>query len=291
MALKRKNIKNLGIGLPSALVSLAPEPIISESQPTSSDVAERGQVVVTEANTVHLYAGKLNGASVWKEVTGGGASTNTTVTATTSVTTPLLASTGAMTIDPTTTLTVSPTALTVNATLASSITVTGAGQDMTIDAVGGSVLIRSSEASATAIKLETTDAASGVVVDTGSAGISLTTTGGLIDLNSTTGAVTMSPLVDTQAAAAVTINAHVGVGTFTGLTTAAAATEVLTVTNSVCTATSAILCTVSNFGANDAQMTITRVIPAAGSFTVTCQNNGAAALNGNIVLTFWIIRA
>jgi len=38
-------------------------------------------------------------------------------------------------------------------------------------------------------------------------------------------------------------------------------------------------------------MTITRVVPAAGSFVVSCTNNGAAALNGNCVLTFWIMDA
>jgi len=124
-------------------------------------------------------------------------------------------------------------------------------------------------------------------------GVSATTinagTGGLT-LNAA-GIVDMVPAVDTQAAAAVTINANAGVGTFTGLTTAAAASQVLTVTNNVCTVGSAILVSCSNLGANDAQMTITRVVPAAGSFTVTVTNNGAAALNGDIILTFWIIAA
>jgi hypothetical protein len=273
MALKRKMIKNLGIGLPSATVPLAPDVIISDSTPTTRDVAERGQVVVTDANTVHIYAGKLNGASVWKEVAGK------------------VINTDILDINATGVVTVDGASISLDATTASNLTVTGAGADLTVSSVGGSVLVQSSEASATAIKLETTDAASGVVVDTGSAGVSLTTTGGIIDLNSTTGAVTMSPLVDTQAAAAVTINAHVGVGTFTGLTTAAAATEVLTVTNSVCTATSAILCTLSSLGAEDAQLTIQRVNPGVGSFTVTYKNNGANALASDVMLTFWLLRA
>jgi hypothetical protein len=37
-------------------------------------------------------------------------------------------------------------------------------------------------------------------------------------------------------------------------------------------------------------MTVGRVIPGAGSFTVSAINNGAAALNGNIVLAFWILK-
>lgn len=105
------------------------------------------------------------------------------------------------------------------------------------------------------------------------------------------GIVTMLPATDSQAGAAVTINANVGVGTFTGLTTAAAASQVFTITNSLCTATSAILCTLANLGANDAQMTVQRVVPGAGSFTVTAKNNGAAALNGDVIITFWIIKA
>ena len=44
-----------------------------------------------------------------------------------------------------------------------------------------------------------------------------------------------------------------------------------------------------NKGANDAQMTVTRVEPAAGSFIVTGTNNGAAALNGDVIISFWIL--
>jgi len=173
MALKRKMIKNLGYGLQKDLIPLAPEPIIASAAPTTTDVAERGQVVVTDANTVHLYAGKLNGASVWKEVTGGGASTFTTIDASTSVTTPLIASTGAMTIYPTTTLTINPTSLTVNATLASSMTVTGAGEDLTLAAAGGSIDISSSEAVATAVSITSSAGASGITLTTGTLGLNV----------------------------------------------------------------------------------------------------------------------
>jgi hypothetical protein len=40
---------------------------------------------------------------------------------------------------------------------------------------------------------------------------------------------------------------------------------------------------------NDAQMTIRRVKRLAGSFEVTLYNYGAAALNGNVSISFWII--
>ena len=111
-------------------------------------------------------------------------------------------------------------------------------------------------------------------------------TGGLA--LSAAGIVTVVPVTDSGAGTR-TINANVGVATFTGYTTAAAASQVLTVTNSKCSATSAILCTVANNGAADAQMTITRVQPTAGAILVTVKNNGAASLADNIILTFWII--
>lgn len=130
----------------------------------------------------------------------------------------------------------------------------------------------------------TLGSATGVSATTISAG-----TGGLT--LAAAGIIDMPSASDTQAAAAVTINANSGVGTFTGLTTGAGASQVLTVTNSVCTTGSAIHRSISNLGANDAQMTITRTTPGAGSFTVTVKNNGAAALNGNIILTFWIVVA
>jgi len=105
------------------------------------------------------------------------------------------------------------------------------------------------------------------------------------------GIVDVVPATSTAAAATGTVNANVGVTTHTGLTTAAAASQVFTITNSVCTAGSAILVSASNLGANDAQMTVTRVTPGAGSFTVTLTNNGAAALNGDVILSWWIIAA
>jgi hypothetical protein len=36
-------------------------------------------------------------------------------------------------------------------------------------------------------------------------------------------------------------------------------------------------------------MTVQRVNPGAGSFTVTTKNNGAAALNGDVFISFWVL--
>lgn len=105
------------------------------------------------------------------------------------------------------------------------------------------------------------------------------------------GIVDVAVITDTQAAVAVTVNANVGSGVFTGpIATVAAASQVFTITNALCTVDSKILCTMANKGANDAQMTITRVVPGAGSFTVTGTNNGAQTNNGDIIITFWLLQ-
>lgn len=157
-----------------------------------------------------------------------------------------------------------------NDTGATSVVVTGGTGAMQFGA----------NAIAHAVTVGSTTGAAATTVQSGSGGLALNSAG-LLSTQAGT---------DTQAGAGVTINTNVGYGIFTGLTTAAAATEVLTVTNSLCTANSVILCSLSNFGANDAKMTVGRVIPGAGSFTVSAINNGAAALNGNIVLAFWILK-
>jgi len=179
------------------------------------------------------------------------------------------------------------------------------------DAVAQNVNI-STGAAARTTTIGNTTGASSVVVDVGTGAASFgasatahTTTIGSTNttcdttINAGTGGISLEaagivdivPATDSQAAAAVTINANVGVGTFTGQTPGAGAQFTLTVTNSVCTASSAILCSVSNLGANDCRLSIERVTPAAGSFTVQCQNNGGAACNGDIILTFFIIAA
>lgn len=101
--------------------------------------------------------------------------------------------------------------------------------------------------------------------------------------------VTNATATEASPTFAATINANVGVATFTGFTTAAGASQDLLIVNSLVTTTSAILVTALNGGGNDAQMTITRVEPGFTGFQVTLVNNGAAALNGDILITFWVL--
>lgn len=159
----------------------------------------------------------------------------------------------------------------------------GAGEDIDIIATGSSINITATEAAANAIVLTASNAAGGIDITTG---------GGSVDISSS-GFVTVVPATDTQASPSATsvLNVNVGAATFTGFTTAAAASQAFVITNSVVTTSSDLFVTVANEGANDAQMTITRVKRSAGAFEVTCKNNGAAALNGNVTITFWVIKA
>lgn len=136
-----------------------------------------------------------------------------------------------------------------------------------------------------------TDAiASTIVVGNNTTTTSVTLTGGTGGIVlSAAGTVSMVPGTVSAAAYAATLNTRVGAVTLTGQVLASAATQVLTITNSVCTTTSQIFVTVGNLGTNDAQLTMTRVQAQAGSFLVTVKNNGAAALNGDIHVTYWII--
>jgi len=161
--------------------------------------------------------------------------------------------------------------------------------------VGGNTIALGTGAAVNTITLGGTSAnviAIGNTQTAGSISLGGAMTTGTINIGSaTSGLVTVPPVVGTVASTshAVTINARVGYFTGTGFTTAAAASEVFTVTNSTVAATSAVLATGTNFGTNDARMTVTRVIPAAGNVQIEIQNLGIAALNGNLAITFWIL--
>ena len=81
----------------------------------------------------------------------------------------------------------------------------------------------------------------------------------------------------------------VGRITFVDYTQAAAAILTFTLTNSKISATSHILASVTNLGANDAQMFVARIIPGAGTADIIIKNDGAASLNGNMQLNFWVL--
>jgi hypothetical protein len=173
-------------------------------------------------------------------------------------------------------------ALSLDSAAASNFTVTGAA-DLTLASTAGSINVTAGEAAADAIVLTASNAAGGIDITTG---------GGSIDISSA-GFVSVVAATDTQASpsAASTLDVNVGAVTFTGFTTASGSTQAFTITNGIVTTSSVIQVTACNEGANDAQMTVTRVQRAAGSFVVTLTNNGAAALNGNVTISFWVLQA
>jgi len=169
------------------------------------------------------------------------------------------------------------TAVSIDAKTASYYKVTGAA-DLTLQSTAGSVVVSGGEAVADAIQLT---APSGGVSISGGAAATL----GNIGLVNQQQAAAAGP----SATVTVVNNSRIGSVTFTGYTQAAAATLVLTLTNSFITATSPIIATAMNAGTNDAQMQITRIKQGSGTADITIKNQGAAALNGDMVLSYIIL--
>lgn len=91
----------------------------------------------------------------------------------------------------------------------------------------------------------------------------------------------------TSTAGAATINAQTGLITTEALTTAAAATYTMTLTNSTITAGSIVLVTVGKGTATTGEPVVQFVTPAAGSCVILIRNvAAAAALNGTIKIGF-----
>ena len=88
-----------------------------------------------------------------------------------------------------------------------------------------------------------------------------------------------------------TSNNNMVVVSFTGFTTAAGASQVFTIDNSQIVSASAVFVTAANLGANDAKMTVTRVLTATGSVAITLTNNGTQALDGTVNITLWLVLA
>lgn len=105
---------------------------------------------------------------------------------------------------------------------------------------------------------------------------------GLIDLD--LGTATLS-------SNAATINTPSGVLTTESLTTAAAGTQALTITNSLVTAASIVIATLQGGTSTNGIPIIDKVVPAAGSFVATVRNiHASAALNGTLKVGFFVIK-
>lgn len=153
-------------------------------------------------------------------------------------------------------------------------------------AIGSSALTTSGSV---ILNLGTGTAAAGthtVNIGTGTGGgtksVNIGNADGLTDI------VLRSP-IESSAGAAHTLNASMGAITCTGLTTAAAADETITITNSEVSAASGIIVGVGVVGAEDARMELQKVRPGAGSFTVLLKNTGGDALASNLIISFIVL--
>ncbi len=135
-------------------------------------------------------------------------------------------------------------------------------------------------AGATTLGLGSSAGASATNIKGGTGGISLSAAGLVSVVPATGGAASPS--------AAATINARVGVATFTGFTTASAGTQAFTITNSEVLATSGLFVSVA-CPTTGAELTVTGVQQLVGSFVVNVTNNGGSAVAGNILISFWCI--
>lgn len=171
--------------------------------------------------------------------------------------------------------------VTIGNTSSGAVTIDSAA-DISLTGTGSSINLVATEAAADAIVVNASN---------GAGGIDLTTGGGSIDLSSG-GSVSMVPGTDTSASpsATATVNKRVFKATFTGFTTASAGTQDFTISNSTHTAGAAVILSVANAGTNDAKMNIQRInVETAGSIVVSTVNDGAAALNGDVIISGWCL--
>ncbi|NEJ57509.1 hypothetical protein [Rhizobium ruizarguesonis] len=96
----------------------------------------------------------------------------------------------------------------------------------------------------------------------------------------------------TGATSTATLSKTQGKVTTAALTTAAAATHVMTLTNSKIAATDTVLVTVGKGTATTGTPKVADVTPGAGSVIITIQNiAAAAAINGTLIVGFLVMKA
>lgn len=230
MALDRQR-RYVGYGLTQSLTDLAPRPIVAQRDPTSADKAEIGTTWVNyDQDSVWVLASIKNGLATWTTSPASGVGVFTSVDITTGdlhlMGTPgdiivdqgdLILSNGNALVSGNLTVTgdfnltgdfdiVSADQISFTSSFngASAITLeataggidilasgASAGEDIVIASTGSSVHISASEAAADAIVLSASNAAGGVQIDAGSAGLSFGAVNGPIAIVSGTGAITI----------------------------------------------------------------------------------------------------
>jgi hypothetical protein len=161
---------------------------------------------------------------------------------------------------------------------------TGTGDiNIGIDATVNNIFIGTGAAVKT-VQIGSINTTSATIINAGTAGILL---------NSDVMDITVNTQTVASPATNATANVNVIVATYTGFTTAAAASQTLTVTSNKILATSGIFVTVASLdvSTNGAALSLISVVQAVGSIDVTYKNNGGAALGAgdNVIITVWII--
>ncbi len=322
-------INKVGYGLSEALPNLAPRPIQAKRAPVASDTGYLPGTLWVNllTSSVYVLASIAAGVATWQLLqVGGGAGVfaslvvtpgpvsltgtttiNTSGAANTSIGTGTNTGVVAIGSGNSTSVLITAPIVTVDGSAAGvlsfgpslttgTISIGGSAQTGTLTIAGGNaaqtVNISASGTGAKAINIGANGSvdvvnigsvtgASQTVVKAGTAGLAL----------NSAGQTSMDFLTDVVASPTATtvINARQAYATYTGFTTAAAGSQVFTITNSKVTAGSSVIATVNNLGANDAQMTMTRVVPGAGTIAITCQNLGAQALNGDVNITLLVL--
>jgi hypothetical protein len=138
------------------------------------------------------------------------------------------------------------------------------------------------DAAANTVTLGSTNTTATTTIQGGTGGIALNAGGD----------VSVLPAILSTASTTPTLNARVGRLTITGLTTASAGSQAITITNSSVTTTSFILASIYNLDAsgNHAAIAISKTVVAANTLTITFINNGAGALGAgdNVTISFWV---
>lgn len=179
--------------------------------------------------------------------------------------------------------------LNVGSTSMGNITFTQAsGSTFSIKGSAGTVNL-AADAAANVVTLGSLTGAAELKLQSGTGGLSLATGA------TTAGLVAMTPFTVSVASPNVTTtkDTRVLTTTWTGFTTAAAATQDFTIVSNKILTTSGIIATIANLNAstNGALMSIVGITQAAGSVVVSTVNNGGGALGAgdNVIITLWIV--
>ncbi len=286
-------IQNVGYGLTNALQGLAPEPVVSNRNPTSKDLGfEIGTIWCNKSNNnVYILSSVANGLANWASFSqsiGSSATTPLVVSAVASGT--ATAATASATVNARYgQVAVSAVPALTAGTGILTLTVSNSFVNTTTTSVlaTASIFDHSGNHAAMAI-VGTVQAAGQLIFTIVNGGAGAPGAGDIVYLNFQ---LPPNPAA-ASATTSLTLNAQSGLAIITGKLTAAAGSFAITLTNSYITTTSPLVVSVSNLNASlqNANVSVLGVIQAAGSAVINIINNGAGALGvgDNVLISFYV---